>query len=256
MRSSSIGQLNLLILPSTAPIVKGMVTWRYSPNCSLLGLNLPLSDEDKLVMVRLAMEYGFMIKANNINNVGNFISECEGLVCSALRLIDAQPPGLLNGTCFTVPVPPLEPVSTILGLLIALPIMRLVDKGITYEVYSDRWFRFKDLLLYLKLRGININVYTTIVPEGAQTPPFDHVFQSKGKLNVKIPMEHYEYAESDYIPVNIKELMSNSSEIPLRALIDSGVPISEVNKLIMTGAAYLEISNGVTILRLNYKGRR
>ncbi|WP_291767816.1 hypothetical protein [Caldivirga sp. UBA161] len=246
----SIGQLNLLVLPSAAPIVKGMVTWRYNSSCSLMGLNLPLNDEDELIIIRLAMEYGFMIKPSNISNVGNFISECEGLICSALRLIDTQPPGLLKGACFTVPIPPLEPISTILGLLIALPIMRIIGKGVTYEVYSDRWFRFKDLLLYLKLRGVNMNVYTTAAPEEAQAPPFDHVFQGKGKLNIRIPVGQNQERDN-YIPVSIKELIGNSNEIPLRALLDSGIPISEVNKLIMTGVAYLDVSNGITVLKLS-----
>lgn len=248
---NSIGQLNLLVLPSTAPIIKGMVTWRYGSSCSIMGLNLPLNDEDELVMIRLAIEYGFIIKPSNISNVGNFISECEGLICPALRLIDAQPPGLLKGQCFTVLIPPLEPVSTILGLLIALPIMRIMGKEIIYEVYSDKWFRLKDLLLYFKLRGISINVYTTIAPEGSQIPPFDHVFQGKGKLNIRIPVERNRKNEDDYIPPSIKELMGDNREIPLRALLDSGIPISEVNKLIMIGVAYLEVSNGVTVLRLS-----
>ncbi|ABW02396.1 hypothetical protein [Caldivirga maquilingensis] len=248
---SSIGQLNLLVLPSTVPIIKGMVTWRYGSNCSIMGLNLPLNDEDELVITRLAMEYGFIIKPSNVSNVGNFISECEGLICPALRLIDTQPPGLLKGPCFTIPIPPLEPVSTILGLLIALPVMRIIGKEIIYEVYSDRWFRLKDLLLYLKLRGISINVYTTIAPEGNQVSPFDHVFQGKGKLNIRIPVEWSRGSEGDYIPLSIKELMGGSREIPLRALLDSGIPISEVNKLIMAGAAYLDVSDGVTVLRLS-----
>ncbi len=246
---SSVGQLNLLVLPSIAPIVKGMVTWRYSPNCSLMGLNLPLNDEDKLVIVRLAMEYGIVINPNNVSNVGNLISECEGLICPALRLIDVQPPGLLKGECFTIPIPPVEPISTILGLLAALPIVRMMGRGIIYEVYSDRWFKFKDLLLYLKLRGININIYTTILPESTQVPPFDRVFRGKGKLNISIPM--MQKYEDNHVPTNIRGLMGNSNEIPLRALLDSGIPINEVNKLIMTGLAYLDVNNGVTVLKLS-----
>lgn len=247
--SKGNAQLNLFVLPSAAPIIKGMVTWRHSANCNLMGIDLPLEDEDKLIVARLAMEYGFIVKLDHINNVGNFISECEGLVCAALRLINVEPPGLLRGTCFTIPIPPMEPASTILGLLLALPILRLMGRRIIYEVFSDRWFRFKDLLLYLKLRGLSMNIYTTS-PELINAFIFDRVVKRRGKLNFGIPEQRRGELAVASIADRVSKLIGGY-EAPLRALVDLGVPISEINELIMYGIASLDMSNGIIVFRIN-----
>jgi hypothetical protein len=249
------GQLNLFILPSSQPITRGIVTWRYSPRCSPMGINLPLEDEDRLIITRLALEYGFMVKSSNLSDVGNFISGCEGLICQALRTVDVEPPGTLNGECFTVTIPPIEPTSTILGLTLALPLTRVMRGPVVYEVFSDRWFRLKDLLLYLKLRGANLNIYTTH-NANEDVSLFNRVFKGKGRLSIEVPISNSNGRHLiERIAGRIREL-AGGDEVPLRALVDLGVPINDVNRLIMFGAAHLEVSNGVLVLRLNDEARR
>jgi hypothetical protein len=250
------GQLNLFILPSSQPITRGIVTWRYSPRCSLMGVNLPLEDEDKLIITRLALEYGFMVKSSSLGDISNFISGCEGLVCQALRVVDVEPPGTLNSECFTVPIPPIEPTSTILGLTLALPLTRVMRWPVVYEVFSDRWFRLNDLLLYLKLRGVNLNIYTTHNVNNEDTSIFNRVFKGKGRLSIEVPISNNNGKHLiERIAGRIREL-AGGDEVPLRALVDLGVPINDVNRLIMFGAAHLEVSNGVLVLRLNDEARR
>lgn len=246
----ALGRLTLVISPSATPPIKNLITWRFLDKCSTMGLNLPLDNEDILILTRLSMEYGFSVKGE-VRDVASFVSMCEGAICGFLRRLNYEPPGLAKGNgCFRLSIPPLEPLSTVLGFLLALPSFKLLGRKVVYELYSDSWQRLKDLLLYLKARGLNVNVYTSIDVKD-KVPPFDRVVKRGSIIEpIKADLTSGGVGIRSYLDI-IRSIAGDLNEVPLRAIVDLGIPMDVVNRLIAYGLASLGVSDDTIVLRIN-----
>ena len=240
------GLLILVKVPSALPVNKKVASWRLGRRCQVLGIDLPLMGEDLLVAHRVLGLFNVVVEGE-LSTVGSIASRCisPNWVCRMLRSIEYWPLGEVNGSeCYTVPIPPIEPASTILGFTTIIPLTRILGLGLIYEVYSDQWAHLIDLLLYLKLRGVKLAVYTSNVGN-VPRHVFDKVVErGRGIFEVPQAVEGPSVEE-------LEKLVFDGFEdyVPLRAVVDSGIDIDAVNKLIIYNRARLSLMDGNIVLR-------
>jgi len=110
----------------------------------------------KLVINRLFSALGIQFDASNVRRLGDVFEYC--VQCSwfsgFINLVSGSLPG---NAVITVPIPIIEPLSSIIGLALAF------NTGFETEFYSDLWPLMTDVLAQARALGLRLTIHTSIL---------------------------------------------------------------------------------------------
>jgi len=129
----------------------------YDGSVRLGGVpDMELRPITKLVINRLFSALGIQFDASNVKRLGDVFEYC--VQCSwfsgFINLVSGSLPG---NAVITVPIPMIEPVSTLIGLALAF------NTGIETELYSDLWSLLTDVLSQAKALGLRLTIHTSVL---------------------------------------------------------------------------------------------
>jgi hypothetical protein len=110
----------------------------------------------KLVINRLFSALGIQFDTSNIKRLGDVFEYC--VQCSWFGgFINFVGDALPENAIVTVPIPMIEPVSTLIGLALAF------NTGLETELYSDLWPLLTDVLSQAKALGLRLTIHTSVL---------------------------------------------------------------------------------------------
>jgi len=129
----------------------------YDGSVRLSGVpDMELRPITKLVINRLFSALGIQFDASNVRRLGDVFEYC--VQCSwfsgFINLVSGSLPG---NAVITVPIPIIEPLSSIIGLALAF------NTGFETELYSDLWPLMTDVLAQARALGLRLTIHTSIL---------------------------------------------------------------------------------------------
>jgi hypothetical protein len=110
----------------------------------------------KLVINRLFSALGIQFDASSVKRLSDIFEYC--VQCSwfsgFINLVSESLPG---NAVITVPIPMIEPVSTLIGLALAF------NTGLEVELYSDLWPQITDALAQARALGLRLTIHTSVL---------------------------------------------------------------------------------------------
>jgi hypothetical protein len=119
--------------------------------------DMELKPLTKLVINRLFSALGIQFDASNVKRLGDVFEYC--VQCSWFSgFIGFVGESLPGNAVITVPIPMIEPVSTLIGLALAFnnPIFEV-------ELYSDLWLQITDILAQARALGLKLTIHTSVL---------------------------------------------------------------------------------------------
>jgi hypothetical protein len=111
----------------------------------------------KLVINRLFSALGIQFDASNVKRLGDVFEYC--VQCSWFSgFIGFVGKALPDKAIATVPVPIIEPLSSIIGLALAFN-----NPNFEVELYSDLWPLLTDVLTQAKALGLRLTIHTSVL---------------------------------------------------------------------------------------------
>ena len=129
----------------------------YDGSVRLGGVpDMELRPITKLVINRLFSALGIQFDASNVKRLGDVFEYC--VQCSWFSgFINLVGDALPSNAIITVPMPMIEPISSIIGLALAF------NTGLETELYSDLWPQITDVLAQTKTLGLRLTIHTSIL---------------------------------------------------------------------------------------------
>jgi len=129
----------------------------YDGSVRLEGVpDMELRPITKLVINRLFSTLGIQFDASNVKRLGDVFEYC--VQCSWFSgFIGFVGEALPDKAIATVPVPTIEPLSSIIGLALAF------NTGLETELYSDLWPQITDILAQAKALGLRLTIHTSVL---------------------------------------------------------------------------------------------
>jgi hypothetical protein len=129
----------------------------YDGSVRLGGVpDMELRPITKLIINRLFSALGIQFDASNARRLSDVFEYC--VQCSwfsgFINLVSESLPG---NAVITVPIPIIEPVSTLIGLALAF------NTGFETELYSDLWPLITDVLAQARALGLRLAIHTSIL---------------------------------------------------------------------------------------------
>ena len=134
------------------------ITFKEYDNAIKLGgvPDMELKPLTRLVINKLFNVLGIQFDASNVKRLGDAFEYC--VQCSWFSgFINLVSESLPDKTIATVPVPTIEPVSTLIGLALAF------NTGLETELYSDLWPLLTDALTQAKALGFRLTIHTSVL---------------------------------------------------------------------------------------------
>jgi hypothetical protein len=130
----------------------------YDGSTRLEGVpDMELRPITKLVINRLFSALGIQFDASNVKRLSDVFEYC--VQCSWFSgFIGFVGDALPENAIVTVPVPMIEPVSTLIGLALAFN-----NPNFEVELYSDLWPQITDILAQAKALGLRLTIHTSIL---------------------------------------------------------------------------------------------
>ncbi|GAB6943977.1 hypothetical protein [Vulcanisaeta sp. JCM 14467] len=117
--------------------------------------NVRLGPLGRALVNRVFRELGLDCDATHAVDLRGVIEECSYLP-SSVRFMDNFNAGELSKSLNSIPLPTIEPTSTLIGLALASTLR------VNTEFYSDLWPRLTDALAQLKALGVDIAVHSSV----------------------------------------------------------------------------------------------
>jgi len=129
----------------------------YDGSVRLGGVpDMELKPLTRLVINKLLNVLGIQFDASNTKRLSDVFEYC--VQCSWFSgFIGFVGEALPDKTIATVPVPTIEPVSTLIGLALAF------NTGLETELYSDLWPLLTDALTQAKALGLRLTIHTSVL---------------------------------------------------------------------------------------------
>jgi hypothetical protein len=129
----------------------------YDGSVRLGGVpDMELRPITKLVINRLFSTLGIQFDASNTKRLSDAFEYCTQ--CSWFSgYINFVDDALPDKAIATVPVPMIEPLSSIIGLALAF------NTGLEVELYSDLWPLLTDVLSQAKTLGLRLTIHTSVL---------------------------------------------------------------------------------------------
>ena len=111
----------------------------------------------KLIINRLFSALGIQFDASNVKRLGDVFKYCtqRSWFGGFVNLVSGSLPG---NAVITVPIPMIEPVSTLIGLALAFN-----NPNFEVELYSDLWPLLTDVLSQAKALGLRLAIHTSVL---------------------------------------------------------------------------------------------
>jgi len=111
----------------------------------------------KLVINRLFSALGIQFDASNVKRLSDVFEYCPQ--CSWFSgYINFVGDALPENAIVTVPVPMIEPISTLIGLALAFN-----NPNFEAELYSDLWPQITDVLAQARALGLKLTIHTSVL---------------------------------------------------------------------------------------------
>jgi hypothetical protein len=129
----------------------------YDGSVGLDGVpDMELRPITKLIINRLLSALGIQFDASNTKRLSDVFEYC--VQCSWFSgFIGFVGEALPDKAIATVPVPTIEPLSSIIGLALAF------NTGFEAELYSDLWPQITDILAQAKALGLRLTIHTSVL---------------------------------------------------------------------------------------------
>jgi hypothetical protein len=129
----------------------------YDGSVRLDGVpNIELKPLTRLVINKLFNVLGIQFDASNARRLSDAFEYC--VQCSWFSgYINFVGDALPSNAIITVPIPMIEPVSTLIGLALAF------NTGLEAELYSDLWPLITDILTQAKALGLKLTIHTSVL---------------------------------------------------------------------------------------------
>ena len=129
----------------------------YDGSVRLEGVpDIELKPLTKLVINRLFSALGIQFDASNVKRLSDVFEYCTQ--CSWFSgFIGFVGNALPSNAIITVPMPMIEPLSSIIGLALAF------NTGLETELYSDLWPQITDVLSQAKALGLRLTIHTSVL---------------------------------------------------------------------------------------------
>jgi len=129
----------------------------YDGSVRLGGVpDMELRPITKLVINRLFSALGIQFDVSNVRRLGDVFEYC--VQCSWFSgFINLVSDALPSNAIITVPIPIIEPLSSIIGLALAF------NTGLETELYSDLWPLMTDVLAQARALGLRLTIHTSIL---------------------------------------------------------------------------------------------
>jgi len=129
----------------------------YDGSTRLEGVpDMELRPITKLVINRLFSALGIQFDASNVKRLSDIFEYC--VQCSWFSgFIGFVSDALPDKAIATVPVPIIEPLSSIIGLALAF------NTGFETELYSDLWPQTTDILAQARALGLRLTIHTSVL---------------------------------------------------------------------------------------------
>jgi hypothetical protein len=134
------------------------ITFKDYDNAIKLGgvPDMELRPITKLVINRLFSALGIQFDASSVKRLSDVFEYC--VQCSWFSgFIGFVGEALPGNAVITVPIPIIEPVSTLIGLALAF------NTGFEVELYSDLWPQITDILAQAKALGLRLTIHTSVL---------------------------------------------------------------------------------------------
>jgi hypothetical protein len=130
----------------------------YDGSVRLDGVpDMELRPITKLVINRLFNALGIQFDASNVKRLGDVFEYC--VQCSWFSgFIGFVSESLPGNAVITVPIPMIEPVSTLIGLALAFN-----NPNFEVELYSDLWPQITDALAQARALGLRLTIHTSVL---------------------------------------------------------------------------------------------
>jgi hypothetical protein len=135
------------------------ITFKDYDNAIKLGgvPDMELKPLTRLVINKLFNVLGIQFDASNVKRLGDVFEYC--VQCSwfsgFINLVSESLPG---NAVITVPIPMIEPVSTLIGLALAFN-----NPNFEVELYSDLWPQITDILAQARALGLRLTIHTSVL---------------------------------------------------------------------------------------------
>ena len=129
----------------------------YDGSTRLEGVpDMELRPITKLVINRLFSALGIQFDASNVKRLSDIFEYC--VQCSWFSgFVSFVGDALPSNAIITVPVPMIEPVSTLIGLALAF------NTGFETELYSDLWPQITDVLAQARALGLKLTIPSSVL---------------------------------------------------------------------------------------------
>ena len=134
------------------------ITFKDYDNAIKLGgvPDMELKPLTRLVINKLLNVLGIQFDASNVKRLSDVFEYC--VQCSWFSgFINFVDDALPDKAIATVPVPTIEPLSSIIGLALAF------NTGFETELYSDLWPQITDALALAKALGLRLTIHTSVL---------------------------------------------------------------------------------------------
>jgi len=134
------------------------ITFKDYDNAIKLGgvPDMELKPLTRLVINKLLNVLGIQFDASNVKRLSDVFEYC--VQCSWFSgFINFVDDALPDKAIATVPVPIIEPLSSIIGLALAF------NTGLETELYSDLWPLITDILAQAKALGLRLTIHTSVL---------------------------------------------------------------------------------------------
>jgi hypothetical protein len=130
----------------------------YGGSVRLGGVpDMELRPITKLIINRLFSALGIQFDASNVKRLGDVFEYC--VQCSWFSgYINFVGEALPENAIATVPIPMIEPISTLIGLALAFN-----NPNFETELYSDLWPQTTDILAQARALGLKLTIHTSVL---------------------------------------------------------------------------------------------
>jgi len=119
--------------------------------------DMELKPLTKLIINRLFSALGIQFDASNVKRLSDVFEYC--VQCSWFSgFINFVDDALPDKAIVTVPVPMIEPLSSIIGLALAFN-----NPNFEVELYSDLWPQITDILAQARALGLKLTIHTSVL---------------------------------------------------------------------------------------------
>jgi hypothetical protein len=123
---------------------------------SVVYRDMELKPLTRLVINKLLNVLGIQFDASNVRWLSDVFEYC--VQCSWFSgFINFVDDALPDKAIATVPVPIIEPLSSIIGLALAF------NTGFEAELYSDLWLQITDILAQARALGLRLTIHTSVL---------------------------------------------------------------------------------------------